>query len=642
MRQVQENTESTKRQYALKDKLVEMGWDLSRIEVIDNDLGRSGADTDRRHGFQYLVSEVSLGHAGIIAGTEVSRLSRSSVDWGRLLEISALTNTLIMDEEGIYNANDINDRMLLGMKGTLFEMELHYIKSRLRGGLLNKAKRGELKRPLQIGYVYDDNGQIAKDPNAQVQEAVSMFFNTFKRVGSVRSLIREYKKQGLLFPYHPRAGFKMGELTWQEITNHAAVRMLKNPTYAGIYVYGVRQVKHTVKGQKHVAVPRESYHAWLPGSHPAYISEAQYEENISQLAKNARPKPDIEHGGAVREGPALLQGISICGKCGKKMSLRYKMSKGATQPIYMCQFKYIQQGGKVCQSVNGFNIDLTIEGLLLETINPITTDAAIAVQREITQRKDEILRIYGQQMERARYEMDLSKRRYFNVDPNNHLVADELEHDWELKINEYESAKMAYEQKSEEEVRAVDEKLKRALEQLVSDFSRIWNDPKTSHKEKKRIARLILEDVTITSNPHTVTLGIRFKSGATKVMEFPNTSRDLKEVKIRQGIYDEIKTLLPLGYSNQKIAEILYEKGYKTKSSGKPFTAQQVAGMLRNYGIPTRKELAMSDGSWLTGKQKMAELGISEPTLRRMRINGKVIFKTYNLNGIAYLYKPQE
>jgi len=319
-RQLYENQESTKRQYALKEKLLLLGWDESRIEVIDSDLGQSGSGVDDRHGFQYMVSEVSLGRAGIIVGIEVSRLSRSSSDWGRLLQICALADTLIMDEDGIYNVNDFNDRLLLGLKGTLSEAELHYLKARMRGGLLNKAKRGELMRPLAIGYVYDDNDQIIKDPDAQVQEAIALLFNTFKRAGSAKGVVREYKEQGIPFPHRQHKGFKLGELTWKKLTHQQALQTLVNPVYAGIYAYGVRQTQHTLNGLKVKLMPRERYHTWLTGSHPAYISEADFEENNRQLAQNAPPRRETGHGGAVREGSALLQGIALCGICGRKMT----------------------------------------------------------------------------------------------------------------------------------------------------------------------------------------------------------------------------------------------------------------------------------------------------------------------------------
>jgi len=359
LRQVCENTESTKRQYALKERLMDMGWDENMIDVIDSDLGLSGSDSERRRGFQYLVSEVSLGRAGIVAGIEVSRLSRSSSDWNRLLQLAALSDALIMDEDGVYNVNDFNDRLLLGLKGTLFEAELHYLSARMRGGLLNKAKRGELKRSIPIGYIYDETGRISKDPDAQVKEAITMFFNTFERIGSANGLIREYLKQGILFPHRHYRGFKAGEVSWRKLNISTALSMLKNPMYAGIYTFGMTQVHHSLHGPKHVAVPKEQYHAWLPNSHPAYISETQFDNNNKQLSKNATPKPGADHSGAVREGSAILQGIALCGKCGRRMSVKYNDS--ARQPFYVCDHNRRSYGEPTaCQFIAGGNIDLTI------------------------------------------------------------------------------------------------------------------------------------------------------------------------------------------------------------------------------------------------------------------------------------------
>lgn len=642
LRQVYENTESTKRQYALKERLLGMGWDTSQIEVIDSDLGQSGSGCEERDGFQHLVSEVSLGRAGIIAGIEVSRLSRSSSDWNKLLQIAALSDTLIMDEDGIYNVNDFNDRLLLGLKGTLSEAELHYLKARMRGGLLNKAKRGELKRNVPIGYAYDENGQINKDPDAQVQESVALFFNTFKRTGSAVSLIHEYEKRGFLFPCRQYSGFNLGELSWKKPTLSRVLRTLKNPIYAGIYVYGKQQFRQTADGRKKKTVPKEQYHAWLPDSHPAYISETQFDQNNRQLAGNARLKHDSEQGGAVREGPALLQGIAICGICGRRMTLRYSNSSHANQPIYVCDFNKRQYREAQCQYVIGGNIDRTMEALLLETINPMTLDSAIAIQREMTERKDEILRVYGQQMERARYEMELAKRRYLRVDPDHRLVAAELEHDWNQKVLDYEVAKAAYEQKCETEVRDIDEELKLALEQLVIDFPKIWNDPQTPSREKKRIARLILEDVTITADASTIILGVRFKGGATKTVEIPWVSRDLRLVKMEQEAVSQVRSLLIAGLTNQQIAASLNLEGLSTVG-GKPYAECNVMSLIQKYGLPRRREIAqaVADG-WLTSREKAAELDISYDRLRRMRLAGDVVYRESNIPRIGYLYKPEK
>jgi DNA invertase Pin-like site-specific DNA recombinase len=641
LRQVQENAESTKRQYALKERLIDMGWDEGLVEVIDSDLGQSGARADGRHGFQYLVSEVSLGHVGIVAVIEASRLSRSSSDWYKLLQITAIYDTLIMDEDGIYNVNVFNDRLVLGLKGTLSEAELHFLQARMRGGLLNKAKRGELKRTLPIGYAYDENDLIAKDPDAQVQEAIALLFNTFRRVGSAYSLVREYDRQGLLFPCRQFKGYKLGEPSWKRLTQTQALNVLKNPLYAGIYVYGKTQIQNTANGRKRCIVPKGQYHAWLPNSHPAYISEPQFDENISQLAKNSHPIHGLEHSGAVREGSALLQGIAICGICGRMMTVAYSHSKHGTKPIYQCIYSLRHQSGATCQIVGGGNIDNTIEQLLLETINPLAMDAAVSIQREMAGRKDEIVRLYGQQMERARYEMDLAKRRYLCVDPDNRLVAAELEYDWNQKVGGYESAKMAYEQKCGAEIRAVDDKLKIALDQLVSDFPKIWDDPRTSSKEKKRIARLIIEDVTITSDSAKIVLGVRFKGSSTKFLEIPNIKCSIAEYCMEKEAVAEIKSLLFMGLTDQKIADTLNGKGFKRRSDGKPYNHQTISNLIQKHNLPSRTEIVHSEG-WITGKEKAEELGISKNQLRKMRISGEIEYNVANIRGKTYLYKPEK
>jgi len=644
LRQVYENSESTKRQYALREKLISMGWDEEMIEVIDSDLGQSGADAEARHGFQYLVSEVSLGRAGIIAGIEVSRLSRSSSDWYRLMQIAALSDALIMDEDGVYNVNDFNDRLLLGLKGTLSEAELHYLRARMRGGLINKAKRGELKRAIPIGYVYDENDQICKDPDAQVQESISLFFNTFTRIGSANGLVREYADQGYLFPRrdHNHRGFRLGEISWGKMTSTTALQLLKNPMYAGIYTFGKKQTQHTINGRKNVEVQREQYHAWLPDSHPPYISESQYDENNRQLSKNSHPTRNADHSGAVREGAALLQGIALCGKCGRKMTVRYSNAKLSTQPIYVCDHERRHLGGAPCQFISGGNIDLTIESLLLDTINPMTMDAAISIQQQMVERKEEIFRMYSQQMERARYEMNLAKRRYLLVDPDNRLVAADLESDWNQKVVTFETAKAAYEQKCEMEIRMVDDEMKLSLSQLVSDFPKIWKDPRTSNREKKRIAQHIIEDVTINAGDTEIALGIRFKSGATKIITIPKVKRNLNWIKAENEAVEEIARLVQSGFTYQNIAGILNEKGILFGFRGDPFTPQRVGYLVQRFKLPTRTDIIKSDvDGWLTAKEKMAELGIDKHRLYRMRTSGKLVHKKCSYHGLAYLYRPE-
>ena len=397
-------------------------------------------------------------------------------------------------------------------------------------------------------------------------------------------------------------------------------------------------MRYTVEGRKRKAVPKELYHAWLPDSHPGYISETQFEENLRQLAANTHPRQDLGHGGAVREGSALLQGIALCGVCGRKMTVHYHKSTRGMRPVYSCQHGGADNTGQKGLVITGANIDIAIGELLLETINPLTMDAAMAVQREMAGRKEEIVRLYGQQMERARYDMDLAKRRYLRVDPDNRLVAAELERDWNQKAGAYESAKMAYEQKCDAEVRAVDDELKTALDQLVRDFPTVWNNSGTSNKEKKRIARFILEDVTLSADTSKVVLGVRFKGGATKILEIPKIKRDLNLANMERAAAEEIKALILAGHSTREIAGILNDKGFSIGYQAKPFNLSSVNYMVQHYNLPRRRETTKSNG-WLSATEKMAELHIGRPKLDALREAGELERKESHINNKVYLYK---
>jgi hypothetical protein len=349
------------------------------------------------------------------------------------------------------------------------------------------------------------------------------------------------------------------------------------------------------------------------------------------------------HSGAIREGSSLLQGIAICGKCGRKMTLRYSNSINTKQPVYACDHYRRHLGEEPCQYVSGGNIDLTIESLLLDIINPLTIDAALSIQREMAGRKEEILQLYSQQLERARHDMDLAKRRYLAVDPGNRLVAAELEYDWNKKVIAFESAKETYEQKCEAEIRIVDEEMNISLAQMVSDFPKIWNDPRTSNREKKRIAGHILEDVTISSDSPKIVLGVRFKSGATKILEIPKVSRNLNLINREKEAVSEIKALIHMDLTYREIAIILNDKGMLYGLPGKPFDAYAVTSLIYRYGLPKKTDIVLSnkEQGWLTAKQKIAELGIDKSKFYRMRKAGRFITKECSYHGACYLYKAE-
>ena len=350
LRQVFEHTEGTRRQYVLRERAVALGWPTERVVVIDSDLGLSGADGDRE-GFKRLVAEVSMDRAGIVLGLEVSRLARNSADWHRLLEICALSETLILDEDGVYDPVDFNDRLLLGLKGTMSEAELHMMRARLRGGSLSAARRGELKVQLPVGLVYDPLGQVVLDPDAQVQHSLRLLFDTFTRTGSAQATVRHFNNEKLRFPYRPRRGPHKGELHWKALKFSQALRVLHNPRYAGAFAYGrSRKRRRPGGGFETRSIPREEWTVLLHDAHPGYITWERFEENERQLRDNAQSY-EAKRRSPPREGPALLQGLAVCGVCGRSMTVRYHTRKGRQKPDYVCQREGIETASAECQRV---------------------------------------------------------------------------------------------------------------------------------------------------------------------------------------------------------------------------------------------------------------------------------------------------
>jgi DNA invertase Pin-like site-specific DNA recombinase len=353
LRQVLENAESTFRQYDLRQAAVALGWPIERIMVIDSDQGQSGATAADREGFQRLVTEVSLGRVGIVLGLEVSRLARNSADWHRLLEICGLTDTLILDEDGVYDPGHYNDRLLLGLKGTLSEAELHVIRARLPGGILNKARRGELQSPLPVGFIYNSEGRPILDPDQQVQECLRFFFDTFRGTGSACGVVKAFRRKQLRFPQRLKKGPHKGELEWGALMYSRAVNILHNPRYAGAFVYGRYGTRLKPDGKEtHTKLPKEQW-ILLKDVHPGYVSWEQYEQNVQRLQENARAHGHDRRISPAREGPALLQGLAVCGRCGSRMTVRYHMRQRKLIPEYVCQSDGADHIISVCQRLSG-------------------------------------------------------------------------------------------------------------------------------------------------------------------------------------------------------------------------------------------------------------------------------------------------
>ena len=384
LRQVVENTESTQRQYALRQRAVALGWPIEQVVVIDRDQGQSGASAADREGFQQLVRDVGLGRAGLVMGLEVSRLARNSTDWHRLLEICALTETLILDEDGLYDPAHFNDRLLLGLKGTMSEAELHVLRARLRGGILNKARRGELETPLPMGFVYDPQGRVALDPDRQIQETIGAFFQTFRRTGSATATVKAFRDQQLLMPRRARSGAHAGETLWVPLEHARALWLLHNPRYAGAFFFGRSRQRHRTETRAvFERLPRDEWTALIPAAHAGYITWDDFEENQRRLRENSQAAGSDRRRSPPREGPALLQGLAVCGRCGDRMTVRYHLHQGSHWPTYLCQRRGIALAEPICQSLPGRGLDEAIGRLLIETVTPLTLEITLTVQQEL-------------------------------------------------------------------------------------------------------------------------------------------------------------------------------------------------------------------------------------------------------------------
>lgn len=637
LRQVLENTESTKRQYALRERAVALGWKPEQVVVIDSDLGQSGADTDRA-GFQRLVAAVGIGEVGVVLGLEVSRLARNSSDWHRLLEICALADTLILDEDGLYDPSHFNDRLLLGMKGTMSEAELHVLRARLIGGQLAKARRGELEVPLPVGLVYDAAGRVVLDPDVSVQEAVRQFFETFRRTTSATATVRAFREAGLLFPRRVQSGAHKGELAWGPLLHYRALNVLKNPRYAGAFAYGRTRAKKTSQpnGMRQ-RLPREDWHTLILDAHPGYITWAEHEENLTQLRANSAAYGGDRRHGPAREGPALLQGLAVCGRCGGRMTIRYYMRHGQAVPQYTCQVEGINRAESPCQRIVGADVDRAIGELLIETMTPLALEVALSVQDELASRADEADRLRRQSVERARYEAELAQRRYLRVDPDNRLVAVTLEAEWNNKLRALDTAQEHYERQRETDALLDDEK-RQAILALATDFPRLWGDPETPARERKRMARLIIEDVTLCLGNQVLDVHVRFRGGDTRSFQLPRPRSIVDLAKLDPAVVGEVDRLID-DHTDSEIAAALDAAGYQPPI-GDRFTIWIVWKIRKAHGLGSRRERLRQNGM-LTLEEMAATLGVHPQTVKDRASRGQLTSVVYNEKH-QRLYTPTE
>ena len=625
VRQVFENQESTKRQYALRERAVALGWTTEQVVVIDEDLGVSGAVKDRE-GFARLVAEVGLARAGIVLGLEVSRLARNSTDWHRLLEICALTDTLILDEDGIYDPANFNDRLLLGLKGTMSEAELHVLRARLRGGILNKARRGELRLALPVGFVYGPGGVLI-DPDVQVQQSVRMIFDTFRRTGSARQVVKHFAERGLLFPWRVPRGPRRAETVWRAPDHSRVIHVLHNPTYTGAFTYGRRRHRKLPDGaQRQQKLPQEEWTVLLKGAHAGYITWEEYEENQRRLAANAVAHGADRRAGPAREGAALLQGVVLCGQCGSRMSIRYDCRGDVTVPVYTCLRLSIQRHGAKCQWIAGAGIDEAVGKLLVESVTPLALDVALEVQRELAARAAEAERLRRAGVERARYEADLARRRFLQVDPANRLVADALEADWNEKLRTVRTAEEEHERGTARDGSVLDDAQRAQVLALATDFPRLWRDPATPQRERKRLLRLLIEDVTLRRGKTGIDVHVRFRGGATQslVLSAPRCSWELRRTNPK--VVAEVNRLLD-EHTDAEVAALLDAQGLHPGVLPR-FTPERVGYIRRTYGLRSLRDRLHAQGL-LSIEQLAAKLHVAKNTIRNWQKAGLLRCRRY-------------
>jgi DNA invertase Pin-like site-specific DNA recombinase len=588
--QVRHHQESTERQYALREKALELGWNDPEIRVLDRDLGMSGAQTTGREDFKTLVAEVSMGQVGAVFALEVSRLARSNLDWHRLLELCALTETLVIDEDGCYNPADFNDGLLLGLKGTMAQAELHFLRARLLGGKLNKAKKGELRFPLPVGFCYDEESRIILDPDVEVRGAVDLVFRLFRETGTAFAVMQRFAESGLRFPKRSYGGAWDGKIIWGRLMHGRVLGILKNPSYAGRYVFGRYQYRREINSAGEVqkrmhAVGMADWRVSLQEHHEGYISWEEFLTNQERLDKNRTNGEEMLLSGPAREGLALLQGLLLCGHCGRALTVRYT-GNGGIYPCYQCN--WLRREGlahRDCMSFRCDLLDAAIAEQVLEALQPAELELALSALQELESRDQTILRQWQMRLERAEYEAALAERRYQEVDPSQRLVAATLERRWNAALLQLEELKKQAAEFQRQEARVATPEQKAKVLALARDLPRVWHAPTTQAKDRKRMLRLLIKDITVEKpNQKQLAVHIRWLGGASSDLGVQIPPNRADRVRYPAALVDRVWHLAQ-SLPNPEIAERLNLEGH-VSGLGKPFTGSMIQWIRYRYQIP--------------------------------------------------------
>lgn len=611
MGQVRNHRESTERQYALQELARDFGWPAARIAVLDRDLGKSGTSTTDREDFKTLVADVSLGKAGAVLAIEVSRLARSNADWHRLIEICGITGTLLIDEDGCYDPCDFNDGLLLGLKGTMAQAELHFIRARLQGNKLNKARKGELRFPLPVGYVFDELNCIAKDPDAQVRSSIELVFDYFQQCGSAYGVVQRFAQEKLGFPKRSYGGTWAGKLIWGRLTDARVTSILKNPSYAGVYAFGrYRTIKEILENgevrSRIRCMPEENWLVNLRDHHEGYITFEQYTKNLDQLSRNQTNTEEMVLSGPAREGLALLQGLLVCGCCGRRLTPRYQ-GNGGIYPTYQCNWRKREGlSTKACLTVQCPPLDHALEARVLEVLSSEQIQLAIDAFEIVSRRHEQIDAQWKMRLERAEYEAELAQRRYEQVDPNNRLVAATLEQRWNDALIELQDVQDQIARLQQESRRLTSQQRDEMLG-LAQNLPQLWHNTATAWKDKKRILQLLISDITVKKpEQHAALLQVRWQGGACEAIrvELPRPVAD--RWRHDDALIERVRELAET-LDDAQIAARLNDEGLTT-NKGNPFTVKSIKWIRHKHNIARVDD--RKDGE-LTVKEVAERLGVS-------------------------------
>jgi len=575
LRQVTENLESQDLQYQLTGRAQSLGWRPDQVEVIDDDLGKSAASSQERQGFQNLVAAVGLNRVGIILVTDVSRLARNCADWYQLLDLASHFDVLISDTSGIYDPRVFNDRLLLGLKGTFSEAQWYQMRSHLGAARINKAKRGELHMRLPVGLERQADGTVIKTPDQQVQDSLQLVFDQFERLGSAGKVMRYLRDQRVQLPR-----LRDKQIVWVRPSYQVIYHILKQPAYAGAYTYGKSERQHLPGRTGQVVTRKRPLADWpvlIQDAYPAYISWEQFLANQERLHQNAQGASWTR--GAPRDGAALLQGIVICARCGRPMHVHYTHS-----PAYICDFETRAYGAPRCQNFTLAHIDPLISQLVLEAVQPARLEAALAALDQLETERQALAHHWLQRLERAQYEADLARSRYELVDPHNRLVAAELEHLWEEKLQALARLQAAWQDFQARQLHALSNLDTAAIRSLAEDLPALWQAETTSQEDRKRLLRCLIRDVTLDSfsQPGFSQLHIRWHTGATTTVSVP---RPRGGTPPATHIIERLREMAQL-HPDERIAKLLNQENFLT-ATGLPWTRARVYAVRRKHHIPT-------------------------------------------------------